>query len=579
MIDNLKVIFKNSNTKIKNKFFFCITFVFISSFIELIGLSAFLPLINFLTVEDIGSDPFFLKISQYLNFVDINNYVFFCLSLISMTIFIKSIFIISVQYFINHFIKDIKIFFQNFLLKKYIYAEISFHSKKNSNYLLNTVLTSAEIGSTAGVASIINLFKEFFVIFLILSFLLFINFQVTIITTIFLVILVGIYYFFVKIKLANYGEEELYYNSYILKNLNETFRSIKEIKTYFLEKIFLNKTLHNFTELEKNRANRTTLTSSPRNILELVLILTLCMLIYYVNIYTGTNREDLLGLLAIFALSAMRLLPSINSILRFVQNLKFSSEALKRVSEEFLYFENEKHDQKKVISTDKLRNIEIINLNFLYKSKINDQLSENEVFKNAKINITKGITGIIGESGSGKSTLIEILMGFLKPSSGNIKINNQSMTHSPGFRLSKVAYVPQKSFILDNSLVENITFQREENVNMNLYKEIIDLVGLKHILHENKLSYDVKTGEDGKMFSGGQIQRISIARALYSQPNLIILDESTNALDSESEKKLIKNIIKYMNNKYIIIISHRKELYNFCDRIFKIDNKKILEFK
>ena len=125
MIDNLKVIFKNLDIKIKNKFFFCISLVFISSFIELIGLSAFLPLINFLTVEDIGSDPFFLKISQYLNFVDINNYVFFCLSLISVTIFIKSIFLISVQYFINHFVKDVKIF-SKFSFKKYIFAEISF---------------------------------------------------------------------------------------------------------------------------------------------------------------------------------------------------------------------------------------------------------------------------------------------------------------------------------------------------------------------------------------------------------------------------------------------------------------------
>ena len=306
--------------------------------------------------------------------------------------------------------------------------------------------------------------------FLILSFLMFINFKVTIITTIFLLILVGIYYFIVKIKLANYGKEELYYDANILKNINETFRSIKEIKTYFLEKIFINKNLHNFTELEKNRANRTTLTSSPRNILELILILTLCMLIYYINIYTGTDKKDLLGLLAIFALSAMRLLPSINSILRFVQNLKYGSEALRRISEEFLSFENKNYDQKKIISTDKLENIEITDLSFLYKSKINNKLSENEIFKNANVNITKGITGIIGESGSGKSTLIEVLMGFLKPSSGNIKINNQNVIYSPGFRLSKVAYVPQKSFILDNSLVENITFQREEDVNMNLYK-------------------------------------------------------------------------------------------------------------
>lgn len=578
MIKNLIIIFKNFNSKLKFSFFFSITIVFFSSFIELVGISAFLPLINFLTTDNVTTDPFFLKISDYLNFLKPSNYVIFCISIIMIVIFIKSIFLIYVQYIINNFIKDVKIFFQNFLLKKYIFANISFHNKQNTNDLMNSILSTTEVSTGAGIGSIINLFKEIFVLILILSFLLVINFEVTIIAMFFLLSLVSIYYYFVKIKLYNYGKSEILFNNNIYKNITETFKSIKEIKTYFLEKLFISKNLVDFSELEKNRASRTTLTSSPRNILELILVFTLCSLIYYVNYYTGTDKKDLLGLLGIFALASMRLLPSVNSIIRFLQNLKYGSEAIKRVSDEFISFKFKENEKKKIILTNQLNNINISNLCFAYSS-YKEKGGETEIFNNANIEIYKGVTGIIGESGSGKSTLIEIIMGFLKPKSAKILINKDSIDLSNGFRFSNIAYVPQKSFILDNSLLNNVTFQKEENVNMDLYNEIINLVGLKQILSGYSNKDKIRTGEDGGMFSGGQIQRISIARALYSNPNLLILDESTNALDSESERLLLGNIIKFMKNKFIIIISHRKELNEFCNKIYKINNKKIIQFK
>lgn len=578
MIKNLNIIFKNFNSKLKFSFFFSITIVFFSSFIELVGISAFLPLINFLTTNNVSADPFFLKISDYFNFLNPSNYVIFCISIIMIVIFIKSIFLIYVQYIINNFIKDVKIFFQNFLLKKYIFANISFHSKHNTNDLMNSILSNTEVSSGAGIGSIINLFKEIFVLILILSFLLVVNFEVTIIAMFFLLSLVSIYYYFVKIKLYNYGKSELLFNNNIYKNITETFKSIKEIKTYFLEKLFINKNLVDFSELEKNRASRTTLTNSPRNILELILVVTLCSLIYYVNYYTGTDKKELLGLLGIFALASMRLLPSVNSIIGFLQSLKYGSEAIKRVSDEFISIKYKENEVKNIIQTNQLNNINISNLCFAYSS-YKEKGGETEIFNNANIEIYKGVTGIIGESGSGKSTLIETIMGFLTPKSAKILINKDLVDFSGGFRFSNIAYVPQKSFILDNSLLNNITFQKEENVNMNLYNEIINLVGLNQILSGYSNKDKIRTGEEGRMFSGGQIQRISIARALYSNPNLLILDESTNALDSESEKLLLKNIIKFMKDKFIIIISHRKEMNELCDRIYKINNKKIIQYK
>ena len=140
-------------------------------------------------------------------------------------------------------------------------------------------------------------------------------------------------------------------------------------------------------------------------------MVTLCSLIYYVNYYTGTDKKELLGLLGIFALASMRLLPSVNSIIRFLQNLKYGSEAIKRVSDEFISFKFKENEIKNIIPTNQLNNINISNLCFAYSSS-KEKGGETEIFNNANIEIYKGVTGIIGESGSGKSTLIEIIMDF-----------------------------------------------------------------------------------------------------------------------------------------------------------------------
>jgi ABC-type bacteriocin/lantibiotic exporter with double-glycine peptidase domain len=211
--------------------------------------------------------------------------------------------------------------------------------------------------------------------------------------------------------------------------------------------------------------------------------------------------------------------------------------------------------------TDDLKKLSLDNINFSYSNK--------KLFNNFSYEFKVGnIYGIVGESGSGKSSLLKIIMGFISPNSGKVKINDIPIKDS---WLKDVSYVSQQNIILNASLGQNIDINYNGNEKMRI--KIINLLkslGLDLYLKEIDYNLDHVISEKGSNISGGQLQRISIARALYIESKLIIFDEATSALDNYNQK-LLMNILKKLETKSIVIIStHRKETLDFCDFIIKL---------
>ena len=186
--------------------------------------------------------------------------------------------------------------------------------------------------------------------------------------------------------------------------------------------------------------------------------------------------------------------------------------------------------------------------------------------------------GIVGPSGSGKSTFTDLLIGLLKPSSGIIKIDNSPLNHCIDSWQDKISYVSQSPFFLNDTIERNIAFGLQANkINKKLLIEVSKKAQIYDYINSTNLKFKTKVGEGGINFSGGQLQRIAIARALYKKSELLILDESTNSLDPESEFqffKFLKNIAKEIT---IIIISHDNKNLAMCDRIYIIDKKMIFK--
>jgi ABC-type bacteriocin/lantibiotic exporter with double-glycine peptidase domain len=215
--------------------------------------------------------------------------------------------------------------------------------------------------------------------------------------------------------------------------------------------------------------------------------------------------------------------------------------------------------------------IEIKNLSFFYEKN-------KDVLKDINLKILKGERiGIVGETGSGKSTLVDIVSGLITSYDGMIMIDNKKFNSKLSKWGRNFAYVSQNSFLFNESLKFNIIFNdRPNHKQINKILKIVEMDKFVNDLNEN---LDATVGENAINLSGGQIQRIGLARALYNEPEILILDEAFSAMDTNTEAKILKNIFENYNNMTIINIAHKGESLNQCDRIYDLGNKKFIKNK
>ena len=321
------------------------------------------------------------------------------------------------------------------------------------------------------------------------------------------------------------------------------------------EDFFLKKFGSNNLKINLLSRNLVFLDYLPIILFEILIIIFLGVFMIYLSTLSSTIL-DYIPILAVFTLSAIRLRPSIGQILKSFNNIKYGEEFLKT------YLSNihhEKLDQKKYVNFT--NNLEIKNLSFNFKDK--------KIFNNLNLVIKKGqMLGIHGRTGSGKTTLIDVVCGLHKMNRGNITIDNKDIENQYLYNILRIGYVPQDVFLIDASIEENIKFNMESNDNLSLQKSI-EIAELNNFVDELRLGIKTSIGENGKKISGGQKQRIGLARALYQQPDLLILDEGTNALDQQTQIRIYKKLRELKITT--IIISHQIEYFKECDKIINID--------
>ena len=294
----------------------------------------------------------------------------------------------------------------------------------------------------------------------------------------------------------------------------------------------------------------------------------LVVVLYSINKETNT----ILPTIALFGAAAFRLTPSIARIMHNVQRIKFNYPVVENLSIEIGKSEKElnslKNLENKKSKVSKFEKISILNLSYKYPE------SEKKVINNLNYEIPKNsLIGITGESGAGKTTLINILLGLLKQSGGKIKIDEIVVENGLNVNKDFLGYVPQNIFLLDDTIKKNIAFGvDEEKIDEEKIKEVLKSAQLLNLLSQTKKGIETNIGELGNKLSGGQIQRIAIARALYNNPKILILDESTSALDIETENKIIDELKILKKNVSIIFVAHRKSVLDKCDKILKLNN-------
>ena len=571
LIDDFIKITKIVPKKINYRFFIFILFLTISSVLELVSISALIPIAEiFMNGQSSFKflNDFFQALSKlFAKSVDIYSILFVFLTIV----IIKSIFLIFFSYWTNKFSQNIYKSISQSLLQKYFNNNYYFFlNHKSSDLTRNVLIETKNIGAT--VFCYLKAFTEIFIFFSIGVLILIIDFKSSLILIISFLFFASIYFIFTKKIIYNFGQIRQTSTGRLLKVLQEIFGSIKDIKLKksenFFEKLF-GKDINDFT-IAAYKSN--TINEIPRYLIEVVFVFIL-LLIIFTNMSNNNDFQKIIPLLAVYLAAGFRILPGVVKLSGYLQTIQSLKPSLDLLYKEFN--DTERYNEKR-------ENIINDNINFnndIVLDKLSFGFGKKSIFKDLNLNIkNKSVTGIIGDSGSGKSTLVNLLLGFLKPDKGCIKINNIDIKNFIFKWQSNIGYVSQNIFLLDSTLKENIAFGiNQEKINIEQLNKVIKSTHLEQFVKNLDNGLNTKIGEKGSWISGGQTQRIAIARELYRNPSILILDEATTGLDEMTEEKILKKIIELKNEITIIIVSHNKNTLKICDQIINLD--KIFKIK
>jgi ABC-type multidrug transport system fused ATPase/permease subunit len=564
MLISFKKILSLINERQKRSLFILSSLLFFGMFLEVIGLGILIPTITtLLDPESFKELEILSSIKDFLSISSEGWLVYFFLVSVMFIYLIKSIFLVYLTFRKNRFLQNLNAYISNNLYSSYLKQNYNFHVNRNSSELIKNIQVEVELLGSY-INSIITIFIEIgFIVSIILT-LLYIAFIGAISVGFFYGILSIFFFQFTKNKIKAWGEIREQVDARISKITFEGLGGIKDLlilgKTSFYSSIF--------SEInhQKSRitSNQETLTQTSRFYLEFISVAGLISFII-ILITLGKATTELVGILGVFVAASFRLLPSLNRVLNSIQTIKYSKPSLDIIYNEISSVGLINNTLDKQFEFKFENSIEFINVDFSFSRK-------GKVLKGINLKIEKGKTvGIIGESGSGKSTLVDILMGLYKPTKGEIKIDGIS-----GFQLNQswrniIGYVSQSIYLTDDSIKNNIALGvPNDEISDSRVFEILKEVQLKGFVEKLKLGIHTKVGERGVQLSGGQIQRLGIARALYNSPDILILDEATSALDSKTEKELMDCIYNLKTDKTIIMIAHRLNTLKRCDFLYEV---------
>tara|TARA_B100000886_G_scaffold340037_1_gene307596 strand:- start:8244 stop:9974 length:1731 start_codon:yes stop_codon:yes gene_type:complete len=556
--------------KEENKnFIFFFVFVIIIIFLESLSIGAVFPLLMTILSENYESEKIYIFLIKYLNNLSYEKLILYLLLFVSFIFILKNLFIIYLQWWKHGFIYRIQFKLQRKFLEIYLLQLYLDTLKKNTGIKIRNITSETSRFAKYFIA-IMTIVIESMVVFAVTLVLFYLNPKVAIAILSLISFLTLGFYIIAKIKTVKWSKLRLIHTGLAMKVLLESLSAIKELKIFNKEKLFLDE--YSFQEKKALHLARlfSTFNDSPRVLIEAFMVVTLCIsVIFMTNI--GIEKKEILATLGIFAIAGFRLFPSTTRIIKSFNELKSNLPSIDLIIKE-LKLENKiqvnLNNENKIL--DLFNYIEFKNVNFKYPGK------EQNVIENLNLKIENGSKiALLGESGSGKSTFSNLIIGFLKPDEGQVKIDGVDVFENFNQTKNLFSYVSQETFLLDESITYNVTFKK--NLNETEKKkliEIIDVVNLKDFI--NKLDYGFETivGEKGVKISGGQKQRLTIARALFLNKKILILDEPTNELDEENEFEIIEKIFSKFKKNTIFLITHNKQLLKYCEKTLHFKNGK-----
>lgn len=569
------------NHKRKIQIFGIIFLMLIAGMFETVGVSLMVPLISVMLKDDfMESNKFALLINRILNINSIEQFIIFLLLILIGVYVIKNVFLFFEYCVQVKFVSNTRYEIQTNLMRSYL-------SRPYEDYLdislgeIVKILTGDVSSTFALLQNLMTLGAE-----LIVSAMLILTIFITdfIMATVAVVVLGATMLLIYKVikpflrKVSQtYNANAILSNKWMLQSIN----GIKEIKVANKESFFLKQYTKYAQRTISSEKRNSVVENMPRLIIEMIVVSGMLGMVIFM-ILIGYSIEDMFPKLSACAVVAVRLLPSANRISNAINMVAFREINLDNLIKNMTHFEKKEQerselniDHKAVSKQEYLlkEGCELKNIFFQYPH------SDIEILENATMKIPKGsCVGIVGKSGEGKTTAIDILLGLLIPQSGEVLVDGIDIGQDREGWLKCLSYIPQKIFMLDDTIKANIAFGIEESdINIQEVWRALEEACLDEFVKGLPEGLDTTIGEAGIRLSGGQRQRIGIARALYSNPQLLIFDEATSSLDNETEAAIMESINALHGNKTMIIIAHRLSTISGCDIVYRVADKKIIK--
>ena len=566
LINNVNIIPKEYHNKIN----WLIVISLITSILETVGVGIIPALIIFL------SDPNIIitKLNKYnlaetYLSIGYKKILFIFIIFTILFFFIKNSFLIFFNFYETNFFKKIKSYYSNHLLKFY-FSEKYIYGIRDNPIILSRNIVSETSNACFYIRAKILLFKEFLTLFLIFLLLLIAKPIITLITFSFFLTLIYLLRFFSKKYLTNKGLLAQKYRGAKGGLLHSILNSWKEIFLIKKANFFINK-FNRLNELDLNASRSVELISkSPRAVIEFLIILIICFSIIIFFLFYHDKKNIITPTLLLFGVAVARLYPCFSNISQFMNILSTNLASYKLIEKEIKNIKKNKNDNKFINNKEFIfcKIIKFNNVSFEYKNE------EIKPLKSINLSIKKGeVIAIMGASGSGKSTLLQLILGILNPTKGSIEIDNKNLKEIKESWQKTIGYVPQNIYLLDENIAANIALGVPKNeINFKKIKKLLKILNLKKYIKnlDNKFSKNIDYNSAN--ISGGEKQRIALARALYNDSKVLVFDEITNALDNITSIKIMKEFLKIKKNKTIIIVTHDTSIAKLCQKTFFLKN-------
>lgn len=550
--------------------------IFVGGCLEVLGIGVVLPylalLINPQKINSIQILQNSYQLLQNQHIINSTNGFFIILTLSIIAVYwLKNGFLIFNQSFQTRFTYGLYQKLSTNLFDYYLHEDYQSHLNKNTSELIRNINQLTFDLITTFLLPLLMLISEMVIVVLLVTFLLMMN----PLSTLYVFILLGAIVSFIFLKIRKklhesgqaVGELQTLSNKQVLQGLG----SFKSTTLLHKQSFFVAEFGRAVRQISQHRSYFEVMQNLPRFFMETAVV-TVMLSLAIMMLYLRKPSSDLILTLSVFGMAGMRLLPSMNRILNSLNSIKWSQSMMQGLLDDLQKIEKPQDSQMTVLEPFEFDTLNLENISFAYENGV-------KVLNDISLTLNAGQSiGFVGHSGSGKSTLVDVILGLLTPQTGTISVNQQPLRQILATWQQGIGYIPQDIYLSDESIRANIAFGVSANtINEQQLWYAIHTAQLERLIHELPEGLDTVIGERGVKLSGGQRQRIGIARALYHNPQILVMDEATAALDNVTERAFMSAVNGLKGQKTLLMIAHRLSTVENCDMIYFMDNGKIVD--